>query len=142
MTITIQPIQLYCSPNDFAPYPSGQPWEVTAKTATTLSFQFQTTDTMGTRRYLVPAGRTVTVKFMRAKVMKLGQLDTAQTFSVAAVPMTEDRSIWTINLTADQASQVVSGTVVFEIYQGPTLVQTIQKAYAVKKISLGTGQGC
>ena len=139
MTITVQPIQLYCSPNDFAPFPAGQPWEVTPKSAISLSFQFSTTDTLGTRRYLVPAGRTVSVKFMRAKVMKLGQPDTAQTFSVPATPMTEDRSIWTINLTADQASMVASGTVVFEIYQGATLVQTIQKNYMVKKIAIGPG---
>jgi hypothetical protein len=89
---------------------------------------------------MVPTGQVVKAKFQRAKVAKLGQASTSQTFEVQALPMAMDRSIWTMNLTAEQVNLLVSGTVQFNIYNGTTLVQTINSPYMIKKIL--TGPGC
>ena len=142
MAIIVKQLTMYASPNDYVLFEQSQPWEVTQNTATTLSFQFQTQDQLPLRRYIVPTGRTVTVEFMRMKVSKLGQPDTAQSFTVNATPVTEDRSIWSISLTAAQASLVASGTVKFNILNGTTVEKSVQMSFFVKKIPLGSGQGC
>lgn len=142
MAITVKQLTMYSSPNDFVMFENGQSWEVTQNTATTLYFQFQTQDQLPLRRYIVPTGRTVSVEFMRMKVSKLGQPDTAQSFSVTATPVTEDRSMWSIALTAAQASQVANGSVKFTILNGTTAEKTIIMSYFVRKISLANGNGC
>lgn len=142
MSITVKQLTMYASPNDFAYFEQSQPWEVVQNTPVTLSFQFQTQDQLPLRRYIVPTGRIVNIEFMRMKVSKLGQPDTAQSFSVVATPVTEDRSIWSISLTAAQASLVASGTVKFNILNGTTVEKSIQMSFFVKKIPLGSGQGC
>lgn len=133
----VKPLDLFDEPNDIAEL---EYWEVTQDSPTRLSFQIQISDTLPKRRFMVPTGQTVKVKFQRAKVAKLGQTSTSQTFEVAATPMAMDRSIWTINLTAEQVNLLVSGTVQFNIYNGATLVQTINSPYMIKKIL--TGPGC
>jgi len=142
MSITVKQLTMYASPNDFVLFEQSQPWEVVQNTATTLFFQFQTQDQLPLRRYIVPTGRTVSVEFMRMKVSKLGQPDTAQSFSVVATPVTEDRSIWSIALTAAQSALVASGTVKFNILNGTTVEKSIQQSFFVKKISLTSGNGC
>jgi hypothetical protein len=133
----VKPLDLFDEPNDIAEL---EYWEVTQDSPTRLSFQIQISDTLPKRRFMVPTGQTVKAKFQRAKVAKLGQTSTSQTFEVAATPMAMDRSIWTINLTAEQVNLLVSGTVQFNIYNGATLVQTINSPYMIKKIL--TGPGC
>jgi hypothetical protein len=133
----VKPLDLFDEPNDIAEL---EFWEVTQDSPVRLSFQIQISDTLPKRRFMVPTGQTVKVKFQRAKVAKLGQASASQTFEVAATPMAMDRSIWTINLTADQVNLLVSGTVQFNIYNGTTLVQTINSPYMIKKIL--TGAGC
>jgi hypothetical protein len=133
----VKPLDLFDEPNDIAEL---EYWEVTQDSPTRLSFQIQISDTLPKRRFMVPTGQTVKAKFQRAKVAKLGQTSTSQTFEVAATPMAMDRSIWTINLTAEQVNLLVSGTVQFNIYNGATLVQTINSPYIIKKIM--TGAGC
>jgi hypothetical protein len=133
----VKPLDLFDEPNDIAEL---EFWEVTQDSPVRLSFQIQISDTLPKRRFMVPTGQTVKVKFQRAKVAKLGQASASQTFEVAATPMAMDRSIWTINLTADQVNLLVSGTVQFNIYNGATVVQTINSPYMIKKIL--TGPGC
>lgn len=133
----VKPLDLFDEPNDIAEL---EFWEVTQDSPVRLSFQIQISDTLPKRRFMVPTGQTVKVKFQRAKVAKLGQASASQTFEVAATPMAMDRSIWTINLTADQVNLLVSGTVQFNIYNGATVVQTINSPYMIKKII--TGPGC
>lgn len=89
---------------------------------------------------MVPTGQVVKAKFQRAKVAKLGQTAASQTFEVQAIPMAMDRSIWTLNMTAEQINLLVSGTVQFNVYNGNTVVQTINAPYMIKKIL--TGAGC
>jgi hypothetical protein len=133
----VKPLDLFDEPNDIAEL---EFWEVTQDSPVRLSFQIQISDTLPKRRFMVPTGQTVKVKFQRAKVAKLGQAAASQTFEVAATPMAMDRSIWSINLTADQVNLLVSGTVQFNIYNGATVVQTINSPYMIKKIL--TGPGC
>lgn len=139
MSLTVKQLSMYSQPNDFVLFEAGKPWEVTSNSAATLWFIFQTVDELPLRRYLVTTGYTVKAKFQRAKQIKVGQPDTAQTFSVDATALTGDRSIWSISLTAAQAALLVAGTVVFEIYNGSTLVQSIPMSYFIKKIIVGCG---
>ena len=133
----VKPLDLFDEPNDVAEL---EFWEVTQDSPVRLSFQIQISDTLPKRRFMVPIGQTVKVKFQRAKVAKLGQASTSQTFEVAATPMAMDRSIWSISLTAEQVNLLVSGTVQFNIYNGANIVQTINTPYMIKKIL--TGPGC
>ena len=133
----VKPLDLFDEPNDIAPL---EYWEVTQDSPVRLSFQILITDSLPMRPFMVPTGQVVKAKFQRAKVAKLGQAPNSQTFEVQALPMAMDRSIWTVNLTADQVNTLVSGTVQFNIYNGTTLVQTINTPYMIKKIL--TGAGC
>lgn len=134
---SVKPLDLFDEPNDIAPL---EYWEVTQDSPVRLSFQVMVSDSLPIRRFMVPTGQGIKVKFMRAKVAKLGQSSTSQTFEVQATPVAMDRSIWSVNLTAEQVNTLVSGTVQFNIYNGTTLVQTINSPYMVKKIL--TGAGC
>lgn len=134
---SVKPLDLFDEPNDIAPL---EYWEVTQDSPVRLSFQVMVSDSLPIRRFMVPTGQVIKVKFMRAKVAKLGQSSTSQTFEVQATSAAMDRSIWSVNLTAEQVNTLVSGTVQFNIYNGTTLVQTINSPYMVKKIL--TGAGC
>lgn len=133
----VKPLDLFDEPNDIAPL---EYWEVTQDSPVRLSFQIMISDALPLRRFMVPTGQVVKAKFQRAKVAKLGQASASQTFEVQALPMAMDRSIWTMSLTADQVNTLVGGTVQFNIYNGATLVQTINVPYMIKKIL--TGAGC
>lgn len=133
----VKPLDLFDEPNDIAPL---EYWEVTQDSPVRLSFQIMISDALPLRRFMVPTGQVVKAKFQRAKVAKLGQASASQTFEVQALPMAMDRSIWTMSLTADQVNTLVGGTVQFSIYNGATLVQTINVPYMIKKIL--TGAGC
>jgi hypothetical protein len=133
----VKPLDLFDEPNDIAPL---EYWEVTQDSPVRLTFQIMISDALPLRRFMVPVGQVVKAKFQRAKVAKLGQASVSQTFEVQALPMAMDRSIWTMSLTADQVNTLVGGTVQFSIYNGATLVQTINVPYMIKKIL--TGAGC
>lgn len=133
----VKPLDLFDEPNDIAPLDY---WEVTQDSPVKLTFQLLVSDALPLRRFMVPTGQVVKAKFQRAKTAKLGQASTSQTFEVQALPMAMDRSIWTLNMTAEQVNLLVSGTVQFNIYNGATVVQTINSPYMIKKIL--TGAGC
>jgi len=133
----VKPLDIFDEPNDIAPL---EYWEVTQDSPVRLTFQIMISDALPLRRFMVPTGQVVKAKFQRAKVAKLGQASASQTFEVQALPMAMDRSIWTMSLTADQVNTLVGGTVQFSIYNGATLVQTINVPYMIKKIL--TGAGC
>jgi hypothetical protein len=133
----VKPLDLFDEPNDIAPL---EYWEVTQDSPVKLTFQLLVSDALPLRRFMVPTGQVVKAKFQRAKVAKLGQTAASQTFEVQAIPMAMDRSIWTLNMTAEQINLLVSGTVQFNVYNGNTVVQTINAPYMIKKIL--TGAGC
>lgn len=131
--ISIQQIDMFSSPNYFAPIPM---WEIQDGNPATLNFMLTITDANGTRRYLPPTNTAVQLQFQRARPTTIGSTVGNQTFNVTANVNPYDTSLYSVALGSDQVSLLTSGTVLILLSGGQTL--TIVKNYAIKK-SLTSG---
>lgn len=107
MNFGIQPIEYYGNVNDFTPIKS---WNISSGGPTTLYFVLTKTDGLGTRRFIIDNSTTVNVLFLRSRPAKSGE--TAKTISKTAMIVSQnDKSLFQISLSADDASTVLSGSV-------------------------------
>jgi hypothetical protein len=103
----IQPIEYFSNINDFTFIKS---WEVSSGSPTTLYFILTKTDGLGNRRFIIDNSTTVNVAFLRSRPAKSGE--TAKTISkTATVVSPNDKSLFQITLSADDASSILSGSV-------------------------------
>jgi len=103
----IQPIEYFSNINDFTFIKS---WEVSSGSPTTLYFILTKTDGLGNRRFIIDNSTTVNVAFLRSRPAKSGE--TAKTISkTATVVSPNDKSLFQITLSADDAATILSGSV-------------------------------
>lgn len=107
MNFGIQPIEYYGNINDFTPVKN---WDISSGSPATLYFILTKTDGLGTKRFIIDNSTTVNVLFLRSRPAKSGE--TAKTISKTATIVSQnDKSLFQINLSADDASNILSGSV-------------------------------
>lgn len=145
--LTAAPIQLINSPNFFSQLVQ---WEIVGGNSASLCFQIQINDNLPTRRWMPALGASIAVKFMRARqALQLGTLNNPGNVPNPALPLDQsvtktavqdpnDRSLWTIALSATDTQAITSGTVQFTITEGSNTT-TFQVPYMIKRIMNGSG---
>lgn len=107
MIFGIQPIEYFGNINDFAPVKS---WDISSSSPAILYFVLTKTDGLGSRRFIIDNSTTVNVLFLRSRPAKSGE--TAKTISKTAVTVSpNDKSLFQINLSAEDATNILSGSV-------------------------------
>jgi len=129
--IDYSPINMMAPPNFYAEVPE---FNITQNQATTLWVQVSLTDALGTRRRIPAAGATYKLRFPRARQAIVGSATQGadQTFDVTGTLLSDDRSMASFALTADQTKLVFPGNVLLVITEGVN-VTTITKPLVLKK---------
>lgn len=99
----LAPIELF-NVNDFKPI---QTWEISNGTTTTVAFILTKTDSLGTRRFIPPAGSLVQLQFVRARAATA--TSQAVTLTKTGVVLADDKSIYQVSLSADDTKNIISG---------------------------------
>lgn len=144
MTIfRVVPLDMITAPNFFG-YLRDFQWTIVGNNPVVLWFQFQVSDTLGTRRYTVATPGTVALTFLRADTAGVSpsappvtfstQTPVAQTQTIykVATPYTTDRSLYSISLTAQETATLTSGTVQVTLTENNQPI-TFNQNYLVKK---------
>ena len=134
--ISLIPIQIAQAPNVWTPL-QNKFWTVTANMTSTLQGFLQTDDPYGKRPYVPALGATLQAVFQRGD--NIGGNTTTLTVTKLATFDVNFRSLATFTLTAQDATNVISGTVLFTLTEGSSIQQWSQN-WAVKK--LNTSAGC
>lgn len=131
------PIYVVAAPNDFTTLKDNT-WVVTAGKADTLWLQLRKVDVLGERRFIIPTGATLQVIFPRAESVQHttpGVINvTSQSIVKTATPHAEDRSMFSFNITSQEASSIIGGSVKFTLTVG-SVVSTWLQNYTVRKQS-------
>jgi hypothetical protein len=107
MIFGIQPIEYFGNINDFTIVKN---WEISSGSPATIYFILTKTDGLGTKRFIVDNSTTVNVAFLRSRPAKSGE--TAKTISKTAMVVSQnDKSLFQINLSADDTTTILSGSV-------------------------------
>jgi len=125
------------APNFYSELPDDR-WEIIDPNTQTLWLQLNVDDSLGLRRYVPASGSSISVIFQRADAfalsgVKLNRLQSeTRTITKTATANADDRSLWSISMTAQDVSGVVSGTVKFSITES-AVTQVWLQNYFVKK---------
>lgn len=135
MSIKVIPIEMIKTPNYWKP--STLKWEVTGGIADDLWGQIVISDALGTRPYVPAAGSVLQAVFQRGDY--IGSI-TNQNLTVIKVCQldTDFRSLVKIALTAAEATQIISGTVVFTLTEG-AIVEKWTQNWCIKKLNTSAG---
>lgn len=148
-TFRVTPLDMISAPNYFA-YLRDYQWNVVGNNPVTLWFQFQITDSLGTRRYSVASPGTLALTFLRADSVGVSpsappvtfstQTPVSQTQSIykVATPYVSDRSLFSISLSAQETATITSGTVQVTLTEGSQPI-TFNQNYLVKKTIAAPG---
>jgi len=137
MTIKVMPINMISSPNSWTTTKDTF-WIVTDATSVDLWGQIVTVDTLGTRPYVPALGSSLQAVFQRGDY--LGSISNQNlTVTKTAIMDTNFRAMVKISLTATDSTNVISGTIVFTLIEGPVTHKWTQP-WSIKK--LNTGAGC
>jgi hypothetical protein len=129
----VKPIEMISSPNFFSEMVE---WSVVASSSGSFWFQLKVKDNLSIRRWIPAAGASILVEFMRARAVAINQ--PSQTFSKTAVQDPQDKSLWRVDLTQQDTSLLISGTVRFILTEG-SVVNVITQPYFVTKTMIGAG---
>lgn len=121
--------------NNFSPINA---WNILSGAPVTLYFVLTITDAFGTRRYIPQAGTTVKIAITRARPVGVGSLATNIIKTAVQIAPTDDKSLYSVDLTASDSSLFVTGGVqlimsrlgIDKIYPVP---------YVIKKINNSAG---
>jgi len=136
-TFKAVPLDMISAPNYWAPFADGR-WTVTDPNATTLWLQLQISDALGSRRYMVATGGTLSVIFQRADSFTTNQgvlSQTSQGISVSGAVNANDRSLFSVALTQQQVQGIVSGTVKFSLTEGSSTTTWVQDYLLSKSLT-------
>lgn len=128
-TYSVQPID-YVSENLFSAIPA---WEIVNGAAARLYFQLLIDDVLGTRRYLLAPASQVSLSFIRSRAPSVGSSSTVITKYATMILPVSDKSIFQVDLSATEASQVVTGGVRLTITTSGTEV-SFNLPHIVKKV--------
>lgn len=136
--ITIKPIEMVSAPNFWAP--SGKDyWTVTANVPVTLHGVLEITDSLGTRPYTPVAGATLSALFQRGdQIGHVTPNQSPQSITKAAALDANSRSLVSIALTAQDATTIVGGTIVFTLTETGVSKRWTQN-WAIKKLNTTPG---
>jgi hypothetical protein len=136
MTLKAIPINMVAAPNSWAPTKETF-WVVTDAMATDLWGQLIIVDSMGSRPYVPKIGSGLQAVFQRGDY--IGNV-TSQNLTVtkAGVLDADFRAIFKLPLTAQDATNIISGTIVFTLTEG-AVVQKWSQNWAVKKLNTSAG---
>jgi hypothetical protein len=137
MILKIVPINLITSPNFWSPTKDTF-WQVTGAQATDLFGCITILDNLGQRVYVPASGSSLVALFQRGDLIGTNN-NLHQTVTKVCTLDNNLRSLTKISLTAADATNIISGTVVFTLTEGLNIQKWTQN-YAVKK--LNTGAGC
>lgn len=138
-TFVIQPVDVINAPNSFSVLPDNR-WVTSGANAVTLWGILQIQDSLGTRRYIPASGATLQAVFMRKDALNLTQTyplqvsSTTQNVTVNAVLNNSDRSLFSLVLTAQNAADVISGSVKFSLTESAITTTWVQDWLLQKKI--------
>jgi hypothetical protein len=131
----VTPIEMITAPNYWAPIPEPR-WTVYDPNASVLWGLLVISDSLGERRYIAASGATITATFQKADSLAStsGKLVyTAQSIDILGAFNANDRSLFSITLTADQTKAVVSGTIKFKLIEGSSNTTWVQNHALTKK---------
>ena len=111
MAITLRPIH-YININTFY---SLEEWEIVGGSATTVYFVLMSENPFGFGRYIPAAGSAVSLEWIRSRAASINHVSETITRPAIEVAPTDDRSIFRVDLTADDTSKIASGGVMLKI---------------------------
>lgn len=131
-SISFQPLNMMSPPNFYAEAPE---FVLTQGQAVTLWIRVGLTDALGTRRRTPAAGATYKLRFPRARQAVVGSATVGQdqTFDVSGVLLSDDRSMASFVLTAEQVSKIFPGNVLLILQEGSNTI-TVTKNLVLKKV--------
>lgn len=129
------PLFMVLAPNDYGALPDNQ-WLIVSGMASTLWLQLKKIDQLGERTFVIPSGGTLQVNFPRADSFDQSTPGTitvtAQSINKTATANTDNKSLFSFAITADESAKILSGTVKFTITAGGIVTSWLQN-WAVKK---------
>lgn len=136
MSLRVVPINMINSPNYWSPTKETY-WPITANTAVNLWGELTIVDSLGTRPYVPALGAILQASFQRGDF--IGSL-TNQSLSVLKTALldTNFRALFQLQLAATEATNIISGSVVFTLTEG-TNVQTWSQHFMAKKFNVSAG---
>lgn len=135
MKLSLIPINVVSAPNYWAPLGVNY-WEVTGGVSKDIWGSLQVEDTLGTRPYIPISGAQLQAVFQRGD--HIGGNTTTLTVTKIAALDTSNRSLAKIALTAQDATSIISGTIVFTLTEGSIQYKWVQN-WAVKKLNTSAG---
>lgn len=137
MTILkVIPINMITTPN-FWSATKDSFWVVTAATAIDLWGQITVVDALGPRPYVPANGSVLQAVFQRGDY--IGNINNQNlTVTKTCILDSNFRAMAKISLTADEATNIISGTIVFTLTEG-TLVNKWTQNWSCKKLNTSAG---
>lgn len=142
--LLVTPINMICAPNSWAPLGVSY-WTVTGGIATELWGVLQIQDSLGTRPYVAASGATLQAVFQRGDLIGVSPkgippTTTPNELTVSKVMIfdSQNRSLVRIPLTAQDATNVISGTVIFTLTEGANVNKWVAN-WAIKKLNTTAG---
>lgn len=128
MAFKIIAIDMINSPNTF----KEGAWVTVPNTPTRLYFQLQVDDALGPRRYIPAVGSTVQIEFPRARSLTASN-PVQQSITKNAIQITEDKSMFYIDLTTTDTQAIISGTVKVTFTESSKPNIFLQNYFVVRK---------
>jgi len=140
MRFKIQPIEIIQAPNYYSILPDNQ-WILYDESSASLSFMLKIEDSLGERPYLVSNSDTLTSEFPRSDSLAI-QSGTRGTISATSRSVTktcnmdtDNKSLFTMNLSSTDISNIISGSVKFTLQYGSTTRTWLENYIIIKKIN-------
>lgn len=106
-TYKVQPIN-YFNENLFVPIDA---WEIPNGSNCTIHFVLVISDSLGERRFIPPTGSQVSLSFTRARPAVVGSQSILISKNAVALIPTSDKSLFQVDLTSNETSQIITGGV-------------------------------
>jgi hypothetical protein len=136
MNLKVIPVNMVAAPNSWAPTKDTF-WSVTDAIAVDLWGLLTISDTLGIRPYVPIAGSVLSAVFQRGDY--IGSTNSQNlTVNKTAVMNSDFRSLVKIPITSDEATKIISGTVVFTLAEGSSVKKWGQN-WSVKKLNTSAG---
>lgn len=129
MSYGIQPIEYFGSVNSITPV---QAWEIAHGAPKTVYFTLTQIDSLGSRRFIPPAGTAVGINFFRSRPATINSLPQTISKTATQVSPTEDKSIYSVTLTLDDVNTIISGSIQLVVTIGG-VANKVAIPYIVKK---------
>lgn len=142
--LLVTPLNVISAPNAWAPL-SVSYWTITGGIAKDIWGLLQIQDELGTRPYTAAVGATMQAVFQRGDLIGVAATGSPPTMTPNSYTVTktisfdsQNRALVRIPLTAQDATNIISGTVVFTLTEGTTINKWVMN-WGVKKLNTTAG---